>query len=101
MTTSPPGVSGAGKWVERYEALRAHAVGEGRLGFTPLGLAVLRHRGVVDWMEVESRVVEQAVAGYAPSIESGRAEPAPTPVRSELVNLLAGTALLLATGGKR
>jgi len=99
LTTSPPG---AGTWIERYEALRAYAVGEGRLAFRPLGLAVLRHRGVAAWMEVESRVMERGeVCRHVPSIESGGAEPAPAPARSELVSLLASTALLVAAGGQR
>jgi hypothetical protein len=98
LIASPPR---AGNWVERYEALRAHAVGEGRLGFMPLGLAVLRHRGVVAWMEVEGRVVERAVAGPVASVEDEGTGSAPTPTRSELVNLLASTALLVAAGGLR
>ena len=98
MTASPPRT---GKWVERYEALRAHAVGEGTLAFMPLGLAALRHRGVVAWMEVESRVVERAVAGPVFSVEDAGTISAPTPARSELVSLLASTALLVAEGGQR
>ena len=98
MTTSPPGTE---KWVERYEALRAHAVGEGQLAFRPLGLAVLRHRGVLAWMEVEGRVVERAVAGDVACVEGVGTVSTPTPTRSELVNLLASTALLVAAGGQR
>jgi hypothetical protein len=76
-------------------------VGKGKLAFMPLGLAALRHRGVVAWMEVESRVVEQAVAGSVASVEDEGTVSAPTPGRSELVSLLASTALLVAAGGQR
>lgn len=86
-------------WLERYEALRAHVVGERGLGFTPLGLAVLRHRGVVAWMAIESRALQPAPS-WTPAVredESLRLEPAAA--RTELVQLLAGTALLAAAGG--
>ncbi len=98
MRASPPGT---GEWVERYEALRAYAVGEGTLGFMPLGLAALRHRGVVAWMEVEGRVVERAVAGPVAPVEGEDTGSVPISARSELVSLLASTALLVAAGGQR
>jgi hypothetical protein len=86
-------------WTERYEALRAHALGGGALGFAPLGLAVLRRRGVVGWMEVESRVQEPAASCHAGGLEGSAVEFEGAPARSELVRLLAATALLVATGG--
>lgn len=93
--------SGDGDWIERYEALRAHALGEGGLGFTPLGLAVLRHRGVVAWMDAESRVLEPAVSRTGPCLADEAAEPDLGSARSEIVALLASTALLVASGGER
>lgn len=85
------------EWTRRYEALRAHATGEVSLGFVPLGLAVLWHRGVAAWMVAErsardpGSVAERAdrTSGHLSGMEFG----AP---RSELVHLLAGTALLIA-----
>lgn len=76
-------------------------MGEGTIGFMPLGLAVLRQRGVVAWMDVESRVLERAVGGPMTSVEGKGSEPTPISARSELVSLLASTALLVATGGQR
>ena len=88
-------------WPERYEVLRAHALGEAPLSFAPLGLAVLCHRGVAAWMVAETSSLQPArpIGGqeqenYMPEIN--RVKP-----RSELVGLLAGTALLVATGGCR
>lgn len=85
-------------WVERYEELRAHATGHAPLGCIPLGLALLQHRGVTAWM---------TAAGVSDDVESrGRAarSPATEPHdqgdarRAELVRLLAGAALRVATG---
>lgn len=101
MRASPPGTPGTGKWAERYEALRAYAVGEGMLGFLPLGLAALRHRGVVAWMEVEGRVVERPVAGPVAPVEGEDTDSVPLSARSELISLLASTALLMAAGDQR
>ncbi|MGH7943627.1 MAG: hypothetical protein ACREH8_15920 [Opitutaceae bacterium] len=48
---SPPALPGA-QWVERYEALRQHVlVGRQQLAAEPLGLGLVRGRGVVGWME--------------------------------------------------
>jgi len=90
----------AGGWLERYEALRAHVLGEGGLAFTPLGLAVLRHRGMVAWMEIESRALEPAPSWTPSALEDETVGLEPGPARSELVQLLAGTALLAAAGGR-
>lgn len=43
--------------VARYEALRAHALGRASTGWTPLGLAILRHRGMAAWMAAEQRTL--------------------------------------------
>lgn len=96
-------MSGRGKadaeWVERYEALRAHATGEAPLGFVPLGLALLRHRGVVAWMAAESSGTGPALLGPA---DRDRGRPSRRvgldASRSELVRLLASTALLAVQG---
>ena len=82
------------EWTERYEALRAHATGQAPLGYTPLGLALLRHRGVAAWMAAESSATESGrpwqsyQKGKHPSMDEFDAS------RSELVRLLAGAALL-------
>lgn len=88
-------------WAARYEALRAHALGARRLDFVPLGLAVLRHRGVVAWMVAEARSLEPPPRRAAS--ESGDRRPAAAlpPARSELVRLLAHAALLAAQGRAR
>ena len=88
-------------WLERYEALRAHVLGKGGRAFTPLGLAVLRYRGVVAWMEMESRALEPGPSRISPVLEAETSGLEFAPVRSELVALLAGTALLAAAGGQR
>lgn len=92
--------AGEGDWIGRYEALRAHALGEGGLGFTPLGLAVLRHRGVVAWMDAETRVLEPEPSHAGPRLAAETAELDLDSARSEIVALLAHTALLVADGGK-
>jgi hypothetical protein len=91
--------STGGNWLERYEALRAHAVGERGLGFTPLGLAVLRHRGLVAWMAIESRALEPTPSWTPPARENESLRLEPGGTRAEFVQLLAGTALLAAAGG--
>lgn len=87
------------EWTRRYEALRAHATGEAPLDFVPLGLAVLWHRGVAAWMAAECSVVD---AGSGAERAGRRSGPIlshePGAPRSELVRLLAGTALLVARG---
>jgi len=96
-----PPPSGPADWTQRYEALRGHALGEGRLGFRPLGLAVLRHRGVIGWMDVESRVLDPAAVETPRRSGDDAAALEPGSIHSELVALLAGTALLVAAGGRR
>jgi hypothetical protein len=87
------------EWTPRYEALRAHAVGETLLDFVPLGLALLRHRGTAAWMAAESSSTDSdlSTASVRPRRQRRRNDPLDGP-RSELVLLLAGTALLVARG---
>jgi len=86
-------------WTERYEALRAHATGQSPLGFIPLGLALLQHRGVVAWMAAESSAVGSEPYGQAyPKRDRWSMDGVDAP-RSELIRLLTGTALLTARGG--
>ncbi len=85
-------------WVERYERLRAHATGQAPLGFIPLGLALLQHRGVTAWMTAAGSSDD-----FGFRVRAGRArERGPRAEvdagRSELVRLLAGAALRVATG---
>jgi hypothetical protein len=88
-------------WAERYERLRAHAIGDTPLGFIPLGLALLQHRGVVAWMTAEgsSDVDPRGRAGHRERDcgprDAGDAR------RGELVRLLASAALHLATRSAR
>jgi hypothetical protein len=89
------------KWAGRYEALRAHATGEAPLDFVPLGLALLRHRGVTAWM-----AAERSLLGPERPPRARRTGPARVPeeldgFRPQLVRLLAGTALLVAQGRTR
>lgn len=102
------------EWTRRYEALRAHATGdtcatggtggtgEAPLAFVPLGLALLWHRGVAAWMAAESSALGVlGVLGAGKSKEGIAGRHAALPLeasRSELVRLLAGTALLVARG---
>ena len=88
-------------WAERYEALRAHALGEGPLSFVPLGLAVLRHRGVLAWMVAETSSLRPIRPAGGQGRENRMSEINLLGPRSELVGLLAGTALVVATGGYR
>lgn len=82
------------EWTRRYEALRAHATGEAPLAFVPLGLALLWHRGVVAWMTAESSATGAERSG---EWAAGRNAALPLETaRSELVRLLAGTALVVA-----
>jgi hypothetical protein len=86
--------------IERYEALRAYVLGEGGLAFIPLGLAVLRHRGMVAWMEIERRAVAPATSSAQAALANETVEINPGNVRTELIQLLASTALLAAAGGR-
>jgi hypothetical protein len=87
-------------WIERYEALRAHVLGEGGLTFTPLGLAVLKHRGTVAWMEIERHALRPASSWTRTAFEDEGLGLEPGGTRTELVQLLAGTALLAVAGGQ-
>jgi hypothetical protein len=83
----------APEWTRRYEALRAHAIGEALLDLVPLGLALLWHRGVAGWMTAECSATEV----FAAAERVGRARPgALGSRRCELVRLLAGSALFVA-----
>lgn len=82
------------EWTRRYEAFRAHATGEAVLAFVPLGLALLWHRGVAAWMAAEISTTD--VGGVGQRTARNEAAVPLTAPRSELVRLLAGTALLLA-----
>jgi hypothetical protein len=86
--------------LERCEALRAHVLGEGGLAFIPLGLAILRHRGMVAWMEIERRAMAPATSSAQPAFANETIEVSPGGVRTELIQLLASTALLAAAGGQ-
>jgi hypothetical protein len=86
--------SGGPEWTKRYEALRAHAMGEAPLAFVPLGLALLWHRGVMAWIAAEVSAIDVEGVGQQPARKKATA-PLAAP-RSELVRLLAGTALLVA-----
>lgn len=89
---TPPGSGHA--WAERYEQLRAHATGPAPLGFIPLGLALLRHRGMVAWMTAAGASDDTGVrAATRPRDHPGDALAAR---RRELVRLLAGIAVPLA-----
>lgn len=89
-------------WAERYERLRAHAIGDTPLGFIPLGLALLQHRGVVAWMTAEGSSDDVYARGRAGHRERDRGpRDAGDARRGELVRLLAGAALHLATRSAR
>lgn len=85
-------------WTERYEALRAHATGQTPLGFIPLGLALLQHRGVVAWMAAESSAVGSERYGQTYPKRARSSMDGVDAPRSELIRLLAGTALLTVRG---
>jgi hypothetical protein len=85
---------GATAWGERYEQLRAHATGDAPLGFIPLGLALLQHRGMVAWMTAPG--VSDDAGGRAASRAHDRTGEALDARRRELVRLLVGVALPLA-----
>jgi len=81
-------------WAERYEQLRAHATGQAPLGFIPLGLALLQHRGMVAWMTAAGSRDDAGVR--ASSRPCDRTSDALDARRRELVRLLAGVAFPLA-----
>jgi hypothetical protein len=81
-------------WAERYEQLRAHATGQAPLGFVPLGLALLQHRGMVAWMTAAGS--SDDVGGRASGRPLDRLGDALDARRRELVRLLAGVAVPLA-----
>lgn len=90
----------------RYEVLRAHALGETPIDVTPLGVVLLRRYGLTAWMVAEASVVcavpaVEPVTGMGPEWRGptetrGARLPLPPPPQSELVGLLASTALLVA-----
>lgn len=81
-------------WAERYEQLRAHVTGQAPLGFIPLGLTLLQHRGMVAWMTAASS--SDAAAVRAASRPRDRTDDALDARHRELVRLLVGVALPLA-----
>lgn len=88
-------------WAERYERLRAHATGDTPLGFIPLGLALLQHRGVVAWMTAEGSSADVGASGRA-GRERDRGPGATLDARrGELVRLLAGAVFHLAPRSAR
>jgi hypothetical protein len=84
-------------WAARYEALRAHALGQAPVTFIPLGLGVLYSRGVAAWMkcEMESSSDRWAVAAEAKS--AWKCKTNLSGLQAELAQLLAGAALLTAS----
>ena len=77
--------------------------------FAPLGLALLRHHGLTAWMAAEASAGRTArTLGPGPEVGPERrgplearpaawsASPPSPPLQSELIGLLAGTALLVA-----
>ena len=87
-------VTAGPEWAERYEALRAHATGQASVGFIPLGLALLRHRGVAAWMAAESSAAETALPSHAHKERGSSSMEQLDACHAELVRLLAGAALL-------
>jgi hypothetical protein len=88
-------------WAERYERLRAHATGDAPLGFRPLGLALLQHRGVVAWMTAEGSSDAVGASGAAGRERDRRSWDTLDARRGALVRLLAGAAVHLATRSAR
>ncbi len=78
--------------MERYEALRASALGGDPSGFR-LGLAVLAQRGVAAWARVSRQTTPLAPA---PRPRSDRIE---VPIDAEVVTVLVQMALGALTGG--
>ena len=83
-------------WVERYEALRAYALGQAPLSFVPLDLALLQRRGLAAWIaaNVLSRQPLSSHQNGSGHEEGGAAEATREGPRTELVRVLAGMALL-------
>jgi hypothetical protein len=97
-------MSGAGRggevnWVERYEALRAHALGGAPVAYVPLGLGVVRQRGVVAWMAVERRPASRRppMLGAREGVEGRETDP----LKMDLVRLVAEAVLLTTEGRAR
>jgi hypothetical protein len=86
---------------DRYEELRAFALGQGGPGSMPQGLALVRRQGLPSWIAAWEHCRLGAARGGSP----GTARP-PTPLPlqpdapAELARLLAGMALA-AVGGDR
>lgn len=85
-------------WADRYERLRAHATGHAPLDFIPLGLALLQHRGVTAWMIAAGSRDDVGARGRAGGARDRESRDERDARRSELVHLLAGAALRVATG---
>jgi hypothetical protein len=83
--------------VERYERLRAHATGQAPLDFIPLDLALLQHRGVTGWMIAVGSSDAVGAGGRAGWAHDREPRDEREARRSELVHLLAGAALRVAT----
>ena len=82
-------------WIERYEALRAHALGQAPLGFVPLDLALLLRRGLAAWMAADMGSSDpRRFSHLGLGREEHEAEATPEAPRTELVRVLAGMALL-------
>ena len=90
--------SGETDWIIRYESLRAHAVGEALLNYVPLGLGILRHRGVAAWIAAETSAAEAAHEKRDSGCSKRASRGNFMAPRSELVQWLADTVLLVATG---
>jgi len=91
-------LSGETDWIIRYESLRAHAVGEAPLDYVPLGLGILRHRGVAAWIAAETSAAEAALEKRDSGCPKRASRGNFTAPRSKLVQWLADTVLLVATG---
>ena len=89
------GITSEVDWVQRYEALRTHVLGQAPLGFVPLDLALLQHRGVAAWMaaNVSSRQPLSLHENGSGREERGAEATLEAP-KTELVRVLAGMALL-------
>ena len=82
-------------WVERYEALRAHALGQAPVDFVPLDLALLLRRGLAAWIAANVRSLQPLISHKNGSgREEHGAEATPATPRAELVRVLASMALL-------
>lgn len=79
----------AGAAVERYEALRSHALGGQAAGWR-LGLAVLERQGVATWLRAWESTAPARVVRPSPDVSLGG---------DELVGALATMALACITSG--